>query len=128
MLFVTESAPIDRIEALHGSGINVLTISETNSTAGSDRIDLNSVLDELARQSMTNVLVEGGSEVLGSFFDQQLIDELHVFMAPKLVGGHKAKTAVGARGLDAIPELPQLRDVKVQMLDGDIYVNGRIKE
>ena len=39
---------------------------------------------------MTNVLVEGGSRVLGGFFDSRQIDEWHVFIAPKLVGAAAA--------------------------------------
>ena len=44
------------------------------------------VIAELGRRRMTHVLVAGCSALLGSFFDADLIDELHVFVAPKLVG------------------------------------------
>ena len=49
-----------------------------------------SCLDELGRRRMTNVLVEGGSQLLGSLFDAGEIDEVHVFIAPKLIGGPAA--------------------------------------
>src|SRR6476660_489346 len=45
------------------------------------------LLDELGRRRMTNVLFEGGASLLGSLFDARLIDEAHVFIAPKLFGG-----------------------------------------
>jgi len=54
------------------------------------RVDLTALLDELGRREMTNVMVEGGGEVLGAFFDQGLADEALVFVAPKLVGGRRA--------------------------------------
>ena len=57
------------------------------------------LLRELGRRRMTNVLVEGGAAVLGSFHDAGLVDELHVFMAPKLIGGTAALSPVGGLGL-----------------------------
>jgi diaminohydroxyphosphoribosylaminopyrimidine deaminase / 5-amino-6-(5-phosphoribosylamino)uracil reductase len=41
------------------------------------------LLDELGRRRMTNLLVEGGAQVLGSLFDAELIDEVHVFVSPR---------------------------------------------
>ncbi|MCH7946042.1 MAG: dihydrofolate reductase family protein, partial [Armatimonadetes bacterium] len=48
---------------------------------------LESLLVELGRRRMTNILVEGGSRLLGSLLDARLIDEVHLFIAPKIVGG-----------------------------------------
>ncbi|RDX35208.1 bifunctional diaminohydroxyphosphoribosylaminopyrimidine deaminase/5-amino-6-(5-phosphoribosylamino)uracil reductase RibD [Kangiella sp. HD9-110m-PIT-SAG06] len=48
--------------------------------------DLESVLKELADAGINDVLIEAGSELLGAFMQQNLVDELHVFMAPKLLG------------------------------------------
>ena len=53
---------------------------------------------------MTNVLVEGGSQILGAFFDARLIDEVHTFIAPKLVGGASALTPLAGYGMDSIPD------------------------
>lgn len=44
------------------------------------------VLNELANRDMTNVLVEGGARLMGEFLDAGLIDEVNVFVAPKLIG------------------------------------------
>ena len=45
------------------------------------------LLDELGRRRMTNILVEGGGQLLGSLLDLGQIDEVHAFIAPKLIGG-----------------------------------------
>lgn len=85
------------------------------------------LLDELGRRRLTNVLVEGGARVLGGLFDARQIDEVHVFIAPKLIGGERALSPIGGAGLDRVPELPQLVDRKVEMIGDDVYVRGRVQ-
>ena len=75
---------------------------------------------------MTNVLVEGGGQLLGSLFDARLIDEVHVFIAPKLAGGSEAPSPIGGRGVDAISAALALEDIVVREISGDIYLQGRI--
>jgi len=73
---------------------------------------------------MTNVLVEGGGELLGTFFDRHLIDEVHVFVAPKLLGGQSAKSALAGTGRAAPPEFPDIEHSEIELLDGDVYIHG----
>ncbi|MGB0717187.1 MAG: bifunctional diaminohydroxyphosphoribosylaminopyrimidine deaminase/5-amino-6-(5-phosphoribosylamino)uracil reductase RibD, partial [Phycisphaerae bacterium] len=55
-------------------------------------------LKKLAGRGMCNVLLEGGAKLTASFMDAQLIDEAHIFVAPVLIGGARAPSAVGGRG------------------------------
>lgn len=64
---------------------------------------LHAVLDELGRRKMTNLLVEGGGLVLGSFVDQNLADEARIFVSPTLVGGSDAPSALDGAGPLAWP-------------------------
>ena len=75
---------------------------------------------------MTNVLVEGGGRLLGSLFDARLIDEVHVFIAPKLAGGGEAPGPIAGRGVEAISAALALEDIAVREIAGDIYIHGRI--
>ena len=84
------------------------------------------LFDELGRRRMTNVLVEGGGRLLGSLFDARLIDEVHVFIAPKLAGGAEAPGPIAGRGVDAISAALALEDIAVREIAGDIYLHGRI--
>ena len=126
MLVATESAPDDRIVELQEAGIDILSIPNADPTEGQYRVDLKSVMDELHRQSMTNVLVEGGAEVLGSFFDQQLIDEVHVFIAAKLVGGETAASPLAGEGIPQMAEALRLDRPTWQQIDTDLYLHGRV--
>jgi diaminohydroxyphosphoribosylaminopyrimidine deaminase/5-amino-6-(5-phosphoribosylamino)uracil reductase len=79
---------------------------------------------ELGRRRFTNVLVEGGSRVLGSFLDARAVDEVHVFIAPRLAGGAEALTPVGGRGVEKIAEALTLAECRVEVVEGDVYVHG----
>ena len=50
------------------------------------RIDLQALLRELAQRHCNEVLVEAGSTLAGSFLRRGLLDEIIVYMAPKLLG------------------------------------------
>jgi diaminohydroxyphosphoribosylaminopyrimidine deaminase/5-amino-6-(5-phosphoribosylamino)uracil reductase len=84
------------------------------------------LLDELGRRCVTNVLVEGGAQVLGGLFDAGQINEVHVFIAPKLIGGARAASPIGGAGLDRVPELSQLIEPVVEQVGDDVYIRGRI--
>ncbi len=77
---------------------------------------------------MTNVLIEGGGELLGSFFDAGEIDEVHAFIAPKLIGGRSASSPIRGAGLAMIGSALQLTDVSIQQAGGDVYVAGRVRK
>ena len=87
---------------------------------------LTELLDELGRRGMTNLLVEGGSRLLGSLWDARAVDEVHVFIAPKLFGGHESLGPVGGRGIERIAESLSLADLLVGRAGDDIYISGRI--
>ena len=87
---------------------------------------LETLLDELGRRRMTNVLVEGGSHLLGSLLDARRIDEVHVFIAPKLVGGQEAVGPVAGQGSDRIGDALELDRPEVRQLGADVYIHGRL--
>src|SRR5690242_5960072 len=75
--------------------------------------DLHDVLRELGSRSLQSVLVEGGSTIAGEFLDAGLVDKVTVFIAPKLVGGTDAPSAIGGRGVEAMSEALELEPVTV---------------
>lgn len=87
---------------------------------------MNSLLDELGRRKMTNILVEGGAELLGSLFDNGHIDEVHAFIAPKIVGGAGAPSPVAGRGAELMSAAAELRQPTMTQVGGDAYLTGRV--
>ncbi len=85
---------------------------------------LDALFVELGRRRATNVLVEGGGRLLGSLLDANAIDEVHVFIAPKLVGGHTAAGPVAGEGIPQMADALRLDRPVWQDVDGDLYLHG----
>jgi diaminohydroxyphosphoribosylaminopyrimidine deaminase/5-amino-6-(5-phosphoribosylamino)uracil reductase len=118
-------AVADRIEpakrrALEEQCCEVLVCSGESSA---ERFD--DFLAELGRRRMTNVMIEGGGRVLGMAFDQGLVDEVHVFIAPKIVGGASAPSPVAGLGFAEMAAAWAIESPRIEQLDGDVYISGR---
>lgn len=129
MIVASVSAPRDNIRRLTDAGVEVVQVPPETGLAdqagsGLDRPDSQMLLRELGRRQMTNILIEGGGGLFGSFFDRRLVDELHLFIAPKIVGGMQAVSPVCGVGLAEIPEQAQIDEPVVELLDGDVYIHG----
>jgi len=94
--------------------------------AGEGRVDLARLLEELGKRGITSVIVEGGGILLGSLFDQGLVDKVIAFIAPVIIGGAEAKTAVAGRGVDQVAESFRLERMKVEKLGDDLMVSGYV--
>ncbi len=93
-----------------------------------DRNDrLAELLQELGSRGMTRVLVEGGGQLLGSLNDRQLIDEVNVFVAPKIIGGTDAMSPVGGTGLQLMSAVSNIDIEEVRDVGGDIYLRGVVR-
>ena len=87
-------------------------------------IPLRQLLKELAKMSIQQVLVEGGGEVHASFLKERLADEVLFFIAPKIVGGRKAKTAVEGEGASSIEKAVAVRHWEWTQLGPDLLFHG----
>jgi len=92
---------------------------------GRGTVDLVRLLDALYREGVASVMVEGGAETLGAFFEAGLVDRVAAFVAPRLLGGRAAPGAVGGSGF-ALRGAPELRDARVESLGEDLLVTGRL--
>jgi diaminohydroxyphosphoribosylaminopyrimidine deaminase/5-amino-6-(5-phosphoribosylamino)uracil reductase len=124
LLAVREDAPAERCQHLTQLGVEVVKIPRSDDSRPGQGICLETLLDLLGNRNMTNVLVEGGGQVLGTLMELEEIDEVHAFIATKLVGGATAPTPIAGPGLARMEDARQLEQVEVEVLEGDIYVRG----
>ena len=82
--------------------------------------DLEKLLDELGRRRWTNLLVEGGGAIFGKLFDLDLVDEIHLFIGPKLIGA--GQNPVVGRGKELMAQAAGWATESMENLDGDVYM------
>lgn len=122
LVCVTQNAEAAHLQCLQDAGAEVFR------TQGDDRLSqVEQVLRELGARQMTNVLLEAGPGLMGSFFDRSLVDEVQIFVAPKIVGGAAAMSPVGGTGHDLMTRAAVLRQVRVDRLADDVLISGRIR-
>jgi len=122
-IIVGETCPTEQIERLQAYGVEVLSVQVD--TQG--QIDLQAALQALAGKGIMHVLLEGGARLLGSAFDQRLIDSVAVFIAPKLVGGAEAPAPLKGTGLAAMQDAVRLHHRRTRIIDEDVLIEGELQ-
>ena len=82
-------------------------------------------MKEFADQGGTNLLVEGGGTLLGSLHRLKQIDEIHLFVGPKLLGGKNSITPVEGENPILMEAADELSLRSVRRLDDDVYMQYR---
>ncbi|MBT3521185.1 MAG: bifunctional diaminohydroxyphosphoribosylaminopyrimidine deaminase/5-amino-6-(5-phosphoribosylamino)uracil reductase RibD [Gammaproteobacteria bacterium] len=96
-----------------------------NSGESVSRVSLLSVLESLAELDECNeVLVEAGATLSGSFIEAGLVDELIVFIAPKLLGSD-GRPLLGMSGLNELSDAIEFKVESVEQVGADIKVTLR---
>jgi diaminohydroxyphosphoribosylaminopyrimidine deaminase/5-amino-6-(5-phosphoribosylamino)uracil reductase len=102
-------------------GAEVLVLPERQG-----HVDLEELVAALGRRDILTLLVEGGGRVLGSMFDLSLINRVQAIIAPIIVGGVDAPTAVEGEGVEQMAHATRLADVTVTRVGQDIIIQGHV--
>jgi diaminohydroxyphosphoribosylaminopyrimidine deaminase/5-amino-6-(5-phosphoribosylamino)uracil reductase len=89
-------------------------------------VDLEKLMAALGERQVTSVLVEGGGILFGSLFDRGLVDKVIAFIAPIIIGGAEARTAVAGSGVDKVADSFRLERVRVERFGDDLAVSGYV--
>ena len=112
-----------KLDLLERSGSQVVNV---NSVDG--MLDLDEVLAEIGRRQLTSLIVEGGSEVAGSFVERRLVDKATFFIAPRIIGGRDAVAGIGGIGFEDLSEALELQELEVTARGNDWEFTGYPKK
>ncbi len=112
-------APKTKLAVFKKRGIDVILFK-------TKRIPLKSLLQELFQREIVSVMVEGGGDVIGNFFDEKFVDKVHAFTAPIIIGGEKAVSAVRGRGIKKISGAQRLKNISRKKFGEDWLISGNL--
>lgn len=115
-----ESACADRQAAIEATGVTVIRVEPD----AHGRVALPALLEAIGDAGHMRVLVEGGAELAGAFFDHRLVDRLMLFVAPLLLGGRDAKPLVGGEGVDKVADALRATSTRWEGIEGDLLVHA----
>lgn len=122
IIAATELASRERIEKLEKRGARTLIFDSKEG-----RVDLKSCLSKLGEMGITSILVEGGSQVNGSFLDEGLIDKLVLFLSPRVIGDQQAPGIFGGRGVLNLQDAVGLREIRMKKVGEDVFLEGYLE-
>ena len=135
---VTSKAPSKNLKKLKEKGIKIIVLDQGTEEDREDRVedngekvDLKKLFDQLEKEGVSNVLVEGGGEINWSIIKNNLFDEIIITISPLIIGGKKAISLVGGEGYKTINESVKIKLSRIQKKNnGEVilhYKNIKIK-
>lgn len=123
LLIYTASTDAAKTAALQARGA-VVTLLPGRTPATAAKVDLAAMLADLAAREVNELHVEAGTQLNGSLLREQLVDELLVYMAPKLIG-----QGMGMARLGPLAELSEAQAIEyrsVERIGADLRILARI--
>ena len=111
------------LQSLENAGVDVIVATGENESAR-----VAHALHELGQRDVQSLLLEGGPHLAGAFLEADEIDEARMFLAPLLLGGTKAKTAVEGMGIEEIAAARRPTSVETERIDDDVLIIARFRE
>jgi len=103
---------------INKQGVEILSLDlEEN-----NEIPLKVLLKILHERNISSILVEGGGKINYSFLNNNLIDKLYAFIAPKILGGRDGISVFNGIGPESIKKAIYLQEVEYKILDDNIVL------
>ena len=122
ILLAGTDAPSDLETELVAHGVEVMRVPVT----AEGRIDPHVAMEAIAQRGIVWLMIEGGAELAGSVLAARLVDELHCFIAPILLGPRGRPGAVDWAGPDAPGKAPRIESPQWEVTGNDAHVFGRL--
>ncbi|OGR91838.1 MAG: riboflavin biosynthesis protein RibD [Elusimicrobia bacterium RIFCSPLOWO2_01_FULL_59_12] len=122
-ILTTARASGSKRRALERKGIPVYLVAK----GAKGQVSLTEAARVLAREGVTHMLVEAGGVLNAAFLEAGLVDEVLWFIAPKIIGGQNAKTAVEGNGIAELAKAWSIQGLRVETVGPDLMIRGKVE-
>ncbi|MCA9408660.1 MAG: RibD family protein [Candidatus Omnitrophica bacterium] len=121
LIATTKKASVRKMNLLAREGVEVVQCPQQR-----DKVNLLWLFQYLYQRGIRKILIEGGAQLIGEALRLNLVEQMHIYIAPKILGDEQAlNSVVGLKPLD-IQQGILLKKIKVIPIDQDILVIGNV--
>lgn len=102
-------------------GAHVIVVNELDG-----HVDIKDAMIALYQQNIESCFIEGGGEIIASAFKANIVNEVSICIAPKLIGGQEAKGIMGDIGVEKLSSAIQLEFTGFTPMKKDIIIHAKV--
>ncbi len=121
IIVTTNQIKPEKENELIEKNIHIIKVLDING-----KVDLSAMMIELGKLNINSILLEGGGTLNYSMLKANAVDEIIVFVAPKLFGGIDATTPVSGDGISNINDAYELENLDVICIGADLCIKGKV--
>ena len=91
------------------------------------RVDLMDLMEQLGKEEIDSILLEGGSTLNWSALEQGIVQKVQAYVAPKIFGSQFAKTPIGGGGVKTPAEAIGLKNIEIIQIGKDYMIEGEVE-
>ena len=103
-------------------------LSETRVVSFDTKEEWQNYFKSLGKEGICSILIEGGGEIAGMFIQDNLVDKVVIFIAPKLLGGRDSRSALAGKNPSFLHESKSLTDIKISRSGSDFLLTGYLTD
>lgn len=121
IIATTLKADENKKRTLRELGIKVIEVSEKD-----HRVNLKELTKILGQEGIDSILIEGGGTLNFSALEENIVDKVIFYIAPKILGGEKSKNSIAGRGFSRLDDAVKLKNINYRTIGEDLVVEGYI--
>ncbi len=121
IIATTSFASKKRMAYFHQKGVTVIICPQREG-----RVEIQWLMSYLAGQEILSVLIEGGAQVIGAALKARCVDKFHIYIAPKIMGDHKAKSCVAGMKMTDVNQAIHLEHLEIQPIKEDFFIQAYV--
>lgn len=121
IIATTLKADENKKQTLRELGIKVMEVQEKD-----NRVNLKELIKMLGQEGIDSILIEGGGTLNFSALEENIVDKVIFYIAPKILGGENSKNSIAGRGFSKLDDAVKLKDINYRRIGEDLVVEGYI--
>lgn len=121
---IKEHSNLEKKKALEEKGVNIIELPANEKK----QVPLKALMKILGERGIDSILLEGGGTLNFSALQENIVDKVMCFIAPKIIGGEKSKSMIAGEGIEKLKDSFYIKDETIEKIGEDILITGYIEK